>query len=144
MAVCVSSVPPLLWGRQWARRDPSPAVPGPVPLAGGPRAAAAVRGARGARAHGAAVSPGGLRGALHSGAAEDSHPAAGQRPLAPGDPGAGRPGRGHGGCWSARLKKGLWLSEESTGGPETAVRLKLKLRGDPIRKGQSVKLMDLV
>lgn len=34
--------------------------------------------------------------------------------------------------------KRLWLSEGSTGGPEAAIRLKLKLPGGPIRKGQSV------
>lgn len=55
------------------------AVAGPVPVAGDPGAAAAVRGARGARADGAALPPGGLRGALLPGAAEESHPAAGQR-----------------------------------------------------------------
>lgn len=54
------------------------AVAGAVPVAGDPCAAPAVRGARGARADGAAVAPGGLRGALHSGAAEEDHLAAGQ------------------------------------------------------------------
>lgn len=68
---------PLIGGRQCSGRNPLPALTSPVPVSGDPCAAPVVRGAWGARADGAAVPPGGLCGAFHSGAAEESHLAAG-------------------------------------------------------------------
>lgn len=49
-----------------------------VPVPSDPCASPAVRGARGARADGVTVPHRGLRGALHSGTAKESHPATGQ------------------------------------------------------------------
>ena len=89
--------------RQHAGRNALPALASPVPGAGDPGAAAALRGARGACAGGAAVPPGGLRGALHAGAAEEGRPAPGRR--APGGRarrviwGGGPEGRGLRGIW---------------------------------------------
>lgn len=80
--------PPPRPGSPCAGRGRPPAVAGALPLARGARAAAAVRGPRGARARGAAVTPGGLRGAPPAGAAEDGRPAAGQPRAGP------REGRG--------------------------------------------------
>ncbi|XP_031514610.1 protein-associating with the carboxyl-terminal domain of ezrin isoform X7 [Papio anubis] len=62
-----------------AGRNSLLALTSPVPVTGDPRASPVVRSSRRACADGAAVSHRGLRGALHSGAAEESH-------LATGDP----------------------------------------------------------
>lgn len=53
------------------------ALTSPVPVAGDPRAPAALRGSWGARADGAALPHRGLRGALHPGAAQEGHLTAG-------------------------------------------------------------------